>query len=44
MDQSESREVKWGEIYYCNLGSGKGHVNLKGSRLVAETLLKHLGK
>ena len=29
MDQSESREVKWGEIYYCDLGRGKGSVQSK---------------
>lgn len=29
MDQSESCEVKWGEIYYCDLGRGKGSVQSK---------------
>ena len=29
MGKQKSREVKWGEIYYCDLGSGKGSVQAK---------------
>lgn len=29
MGKQKAREVKWGEIYYCDLGSGKGSVQAK---------------
>ena len=29
MSKQKTREVKWGEIYYCDLGSGKGSVQSK---------------
>lgn len=29
MRNQKTREVKWGEIYYCDLGSGKGSVQAK---------------
>lgn len=29
MSKQKTREVKWGEIYYCDLGSGKGSVQNK---------------
>lgn len=29
MGKRKTREVKWGEIYYCNFGSGKGSVQTK---------------
>lgn len=29
MSKQKTREVKWGEIYYCELGDGKGSVQSK---------------